>query len=237
MVSEQNNCLHEIFFEQAIEHAGFLDDFLATNREPIGPLHGLPISLKDQFHVGGVDTAMGYVGHIGSNLGIRDPSETHKIQSQITKDLLSMGAVLYCKTSLPQTLFFGETKNNIIGQTLNPANRNLSCGGSSGGEGALQALNGSCLGVGTDSKSGSYTRPFLALLILARFSPFHFVSWRFRPYSGFFQQHFRSEADPPTCFVPRCRQYYTRSNHVSICGWFHEYIYRRIRSHLQVSAL
>lgn len=116
----------------------------------MGPLHGLPISLKDQFHVKGVDTTMGYVGWIGSNLGIKDPSQAHKIESQITSELLSLGAVLYCKTSLPQTLLFGETKNNIIGETLNPNNRNLSCGGSSGGEGALHALCGSTLGVGTD---------------------------------------------------------------------------------------
>ena len=93
---------------------------------------------------------MGYVGWIGSNLGIRDPGRAHLVESQITSELLLLGAVLYCKTSLPQTLLIGETKNNIIGQTLNPHNQNLSCGGSSGGEGALQALRGSTLGVGTD---------------------------------------------------------------------------------------
>lgn len=93
---------------------------------------------------------MGYVGWIGSNLGIEDPSQTHRVESQIVSELLSLGAVVYCKTSLPQTLLIGETKNNIIGQTLNPHNQNLSCGGSSGGEGALQALRGSSLGVGTD---------------------------------------------------------------------------------------
>lgn len=93
---------------------------------------------------------MGYVGWIGSNLGIKNPSQIHQVESQIVAELLSLGAVLYCKTSLPQTLLLGETKNNIIGQTLNPNNQNLSCGGSSGGEGALQALRGSTLGVGTD---------------------------------------------------------------------------------------
>lgn len=108
------------------------------------------MSLKDQFHVKGNDTTMGYIGWIGSNVGIKHPSQAHEVESQITKELLSLGAVLYCKTSLPQTLLFGETKNNIIGQTLNPNNQNLSCGGSSGGEGALQALHGSTLGVGTD---------------------------------------------------------------------------------------
>ncbi|KAL2021891.1 hypothetical protein VTK56DRAFT_6486 [Thermocarpiscus australiensis] len=145
-----NNCLHEIFFDQALERAKYLDDYYAQNGTTIGPLHGLPISLKDQFHVKGVDTTMGYVGLIGGNLGISDASQTHQVESQIVTELLSLGAVLYCKTSVPQTLFFGETKNNIIGQTMNPHNQNLACGGSSGGEGALMALRGSTLGVGTD---------------------------------------------------------------------------------------
>ncbi|RSM18086.1 hypothetical protein CDV31_003008 [Fusarium ambrosium] len=145
-----NNCLHEIFFDEAIDRAKYLDDYYAKNNKTVGPLHGLPISLKDQFHVKGVDTTMGYVGWIGSNLGISDPKQGHQVESQIVTELLSLGAVLFCKTSLPQTLLFGETKNNIIGQTLNPHNQNLSCGGSSGGEGALMALRGSSLGIGTD---------------------------------------------------------------------------------------
>ncbi|KXX77504.1 Acetamidase [Madurella mycetomatis] len=145
-----NNCLHEIFFDKALERARELDAFYADTGKTIGPLHGLPVSLKDQFHVKGVDTTMGYVGWIDSNLGIKNPSQVHQVESQITTELLSLGAVLFCKTSLPQTLLFGETKNNIIGQTLNPHNQNLSCGGSSGGEAALQALRGSTLGVGTD---------------------------------------------------------------------------------------
>ncbi len=63
----------------------------------MGPLHGLPVSLKDQFHVKGNDTTMGYVGWIGTYEGDRDPSKVHHVQSQIVKELLSLGAVLYCK--------------------------------------------------------------------------------------------------------------------------------------------
>ncbi|UZP39411.1 hypothetical protein NXS19_007227 [Fusarium pseudograminearum] len=129
-----NNCLHEVFFDQALERAKYLDDYLAKHSKPFGPLHGLPISLKDQFHVKGVDTTMGYVGWIGGNLGVSDPDKIHKVESQIVTELLSLGAVLYCKTS----------------ETLNPNNQNLSCGGSSGGEAALMALGGSSVGVGTD---------------------------------------------------------------------------------------
>ncbi|KAG5806432.1 hypothetical protein H9Q74_007165 [Fusarium xylarioides] len=144
-----NNCLHEIFFDQAFQRARYLDDYFSKHGKTLGPLHGLPISLKDQLHVKGVDTTMGYVGWIDGNLGI-ESDKSHTVESQIVTELLSLGAVLYCKTSLPQTLLFGETKNNIIGQTLNPTNQNLSCGGSSGGEAALMALGGSSVGVGTD---------------------------------------------------------------------------------------
>ena len=71
-------------------------------------------------------------------------------ESEMVRELRALGAVLYCKTSVPHTLMSGETVNNIIGYTWNPKNRNLSCGGSSGGEGALISMKGSPLGFGTD---------------------------------------------------------------------------------------
>ena len=58
----QANCLLETFFDAAIEDAKNLDRYFAEHKKPIGPLHGLPVSLKDQFHIKGVDTSMGYVG-------------------------------------------------------------------------------------------------------------------------------------------------------------------------------
>lgn len=45
---------------------------------------------------------------------------------------------------------WGETYNHVFGRTTNPYNRKLTPGGSSGGEGALVAMKGSPLGVGTD---------------------------------------------------------------------------------------
>jgi amidase len=65
-------------------------------------------------------------------------------------ELRNLGAILYCKTSVPHTLMAGETANNIIGYTWNPKNRHLATGGSSGGEGALIGLKGSPVGFGTD---------------------------------------------------------------------------------------
>lgn len=84
---------------------------------------------------------MGYVSWIGH----------YATEDSVMVTLLrKAGAVFYIKTSVPQTLMVGETFNNIIGQTVNPRNRNLSSGGSSGGEGALIGMRGSILGVGTD---------------------------------------------------------------------------------------
>jgi amidase len=144
------NCLHEIFFDAAIADAQKLDDYFAEHQNPIGPLHGLPVSLKDQFHVKGVETTMGYVGWIGTFEGHTGTGKEKVNESEMVRELRRLGAVLYCKTSVPQTLMAGETINNIIGYTWNPKNRLLSAGGSSGGEGALIRLKGSPIGLGTD---------------------------------------------------------------------------------------
>ncbi|KAL8818307.1 MAG: hypothetical protein Q9223_003030 [Gallowayella weberi] len=150
LAHQLTNCLHEIFFHAAIEDAKALDDYYSKNRKPMGPLHGLPVSLKDQFHVKGVETSMGYVGWLGTFEGKKGTGKEKVFESEMVKELRSLGAVLYCKTSVPHTLMTGETVNNIIGYTWNPKNRNLSCGGSSGGEGALIGLRGSPVGFGTD---------------------------------------------------------------------------------------
>ena len=142
--------MHETFFDAAIEDAKKLDDYYAENKSPIGPLHGLPVSLKDQFHVKGVETSMGYIGWIGTFMGKKGTGQEKFFESEMVRELRALGAVLYCKTSVPHSLMSGETVNNIIGYTTNPKNRNLSSGGSSGGEGALVGLHGSPLGFGTD---------------------------------------------------------------------------------------
>jgi amidase len=52
----------------------------------------------------------------------------------------------------------GETVNNLWGRTLNPYNRSLTSGGSSGGEAALLAMRGAAIGMGTDI-GGSVRKP------------------------------------------------------------------------------
>jgi amidase len=101
--------------------------------------------LKDQFHLKDVETTMGYVGWINTFEGKVGTGKDKLFESEMVKELRNLGAVLYCKTSVPHTLMTGETTNNIIGYTLNPKNRNLTAGGSSGGEGALIGLRGCML--------------------------------------------------------------------------------------------
>lgn len=93
---------------------------------------------------------MGYVGWTGTFQGVKGTGKEKVFESELTKELRASGAVLYCKTSVPHTLMTGETVNHIVGYCLNPKNRNLSAGGSSGGEGALIGLKGSPLGFGSD---------------------------------------------------------------------------------------
>ncbi len=70
--------------------------------------------------------------------------------AHILQLLWKAGCVFYARTTEPQTLMHLETSNNLYGETVNPYNRNLTAGGSSGGEGALLGMRGSCLGVGSD---------------------------------------------------------------------------------------
>lgn len=135
------NCVTEIFFAAALDRARWLDGELARTGTPVGPLHGVPVSLKDTFKVKGYDSSIGI-----ASLAFK-PAETNSLLVDI---LLQAGAVLYCKTNVPQTLMALDSENNVFGRVLNPKNRAVTAGGSSGGEGALLAMRGSVLGVGTD---------------------------------------------------------------------------------------
>ncbi|KAL6705373.1 hypothetical protein ACN47E_007022 [Coniothyrium glycines] len=136
------NCLTEIMFDEALARAQECDAYFSTHGKPMGPLHGLPISLKDSFNVKGVQATIGYVSFIA-----RPPSAINSVLVDILHDA---GAVFYVKTNLPQTMMTADSHNNVFGRTLNPHNLSLTAGGSTGGEGALLAMKGSVLGIATD---------------------------------------------------------------------------------------
>jgi amidase len=137
------NCLSEICFGAAEQRAVELDLAFQQSRQTVGPLHGLPISLKDRFNVNGLESASGYVSWIGDIKTLED-------EGLLVRKLQDAGAIIFVKTNVPTSMLIGETTNNIIGSTINPYNRELTAGGASGGEGALLAMRGSPLGWGSD---------------------------------------------------------------------------------------
>ena len=137
----QTNCLTEILFPEALERAKFLDDYLAEKGVTVGPLHGLPISLKDCF------ITAPHPSSIGMAAFANEPLQADTLLVTLLRDL---GAVFYVKTNVPVAMMMMETDNNVWGETRNPLHKGLSPGGSSGGEGALIAMKASPLGVGTD---------------------------------------------------------------------------------------
>ena len=167
IAQDYTNCLTEVFYDEAISRARELDKHMEKTGQPVGPLHGLPVSIKDHIMVKGKDTSSGYVAWCYNTEASEDAVAVNIFRQA--------GAVLYVKTNNPQTLlvrpcsihryvlaiptstsfyfyFFQslETDNNIYGRTSHPKNRNLTSGGSSGRESALIAMHGSPLGLGTD---------------------------------------------------------------------------------------
>ncbi|KAJ5635176.1 amidase [Penicillium longicatenatum] len=138
IAQKATNCLTDLLWDNAIERARYLDSLPA----PLGPLHGLPISTKEHHGAkGGNETAnASYVAYIGKFQG-----------STVSLDILwDAGCVFFARTTQPQTIMHLETESNIYGRTVNPYNRLLTSGGSSGGESALIGMRGSVLGVGGD---------------------------------------------------------------------------------------
>lgn len=137
----QTNCLSETCFSRALETAKARDEYLARTGKPVGPLHGLPVSLKDNFNLKGLDATVGFISHVD------DPAT---YDSTLATMLEQAGAVFYVKTNVPTAMMIAESVNNTFGRTVHPRNRQLTSGGSSGGESALIAFKGSVLGIGTD---------------------------------------------------------------------------------------
>ncbi|KAK8211349.1 hypothetical protein M8818_003316 [Zalaria obscura] len=141
VAQQLSNCLTELLFEPALSRAAVLDAHFSRTGQPIGPLHGLPVSVKDMFDIAGHDSSLGLAA-----LCFRPATST----AALVAHMVSAGAVIIAKTNVPQTLMALDSHNNVFGRVLNPLTLRLSAGGSSGGEGVLVAMRGSALGVGTD---------------------------------------------------------------------------------------
>lgn len=141
LLQQLTGCLTEILFQSALKRAQELDEILETTGKTVGPLHGLPISVKDNQDVAGVDTTVGWVGLIGKPAAEDTPG---------VAEFRRLGGVIYVKTNVPQSMMMSDSYNHVFGQSVNSLNRELISGGSSGGEAALIAGGGSIMGTGTD---------------------------------------------------------------------------------------
>jgi len=89
------NCVTELLPERAHARAQYLDEYITTHGKPIGPLHGLPISVKEHVSMKGLDCNAGFVSWVG-----RAAQE----DALILKILWEAGAVFYVRTTEPQTI-------------------------------------------------------------------------------------------------------------------------------------
>ncbi len=127
-------------FEQARQEAETADG-VRRRGEPLGPLHGVPVTIKECFHVAGTPATEGVP---------RFARETMPDDAPLVRRLRRAGAIILGKTNLPQLMLLHETDNPLYGVTNNPWNRARVPGGSSGGEAAIIAAGGSPLGLAND---------------------------------------------------------------------------------------
>lgn len=98
-------------FDEAIKRAKDLDEHFARTGKTVGPLHGLPISLKDNFNIIGHPSATGFCAWA---------EEPMQEESTIVRILRDLGAVAYVKTNVPVAMMIAESVNHVHGRYVLP---------------------------------------------------------------------------------------------------------------------
>lgn len=89
----QTHNMLEIGFDLALQRAEELDEHFKQTGNLVGPLHGIPLTLKDQFHIKGLGTSMAYVGWIDTFEGKTGTGKEKVFESQLIKDFHALGAI------------------------------------------------------------------------------------------------------------------------------------------------
>src|SRR5271165_2469640 len=161
---------------RALEEAAALDEHFRRTGKFVGPLHGIPVLLKDNVNTKDMPTTGGSLSLAGY---------TPAADAAITQRLRSAGAIILAKVNLHEFAIWGETVSSIRGQTLNPYDLTRTPGGSSGGTGAGLAANFAVAGIGTDTVNSIRSpasannivgiRPTLGLVSRAGVIPYSFT--------------------------------------------------------------
>ncbi len=127
-------------FEGALKRAQKADEALSRG-ETWGPLHGLPMTIKDNIEVAGMPTTYGspmFRGYIPQK------------NADVVQSLLDAGAIIFGKTNIPLFGMDTQSFNDVYGQTNNPWDITKTPGGSSGGAAAALAAGLTGLEIGND---------------------------------------------------------------------------------------
>src|SRR5450631_300622 len=161
---------------RALVEAAALDEHFRKTGKFVGPLHGIPVLLKDNVNTKDIPTT-------GGSLSLA--RYTPAADAAITQRLRSAGAIILAKVNLHEFAIWGETVSSIRGQTLNPYDLTRTPGGSSGGTGAGLAANFAVAGIGTDTINSIRSpasansivgiRPTLGLVSRAGVIPYSFT--------------------------------------------------------------
>lgn len=134
------NGLVENRFTEALAEADEADRKIARN-ERRGRLFGVPITMKEAFHVAGMQTT----GGLRRRKGFVQDTD-----AEVVRRLKAEGAIILGKTNTPELCFCQETDNKLYGRTNNPHDLHRTAGGSSGGEAAMIAAGAAAAGLGSD---------------------------------------------------------------------------------------
>src|SRR5581483_1088249 len=126
--------------ERARQAAAAADDALARG-DHVGPLHGLPITIKDALATEGIRTTGGAV-ELRDNVPTADAPAVARLKAA--------GAIVFGKTNLPRWCGDAQTHNEVFGTTSNPWSLAHTTGGSSGGSAAALAAGFTGAELGTD---------------------------------------------------------------------------------------
>ncbi|WP_435603757.1 amidase [Streptomyces sp. bgisy130] len=139
-INPKLNAVVTVTAEQALDAAKAAEKAVLHDG-PLGPLHGVPFTIKDSLDSAGVRTMRGsrlFADHVPD----RDATTVARFRAA--------GAILIGKTNLPEFSYWTESDNLVSGRSLNPWDPERTPGGSSGGESAAIAAGLSPIGLGSD---------------------------------------------------------------------------------------
>ncbi|CCB77679.1 MULTISPECIES: amidase [Streptomycetaceae] len=139
-VDPELNAVVAVLAEQGLAAARDADAAVAAG-EPVGPLHGVPFTVKDSLDVAGAATTRGSA-LFRDRVPVADATSVARLRAA--------GGIPLAKTNLPEFSYWTETDNALFGLTRNPWDTERTPGGSSGGESAAIAAGMSPLGLGSD---------------------------------------------------------------------------------------